>query len=181
MINPQALTITTSIALLLASFQTLPTLAQPVKTVEFYCGRTNDIYPATMLAVKGSEPRTIVVWRKKYGKMSPLQRCQAISPRFQAALERDEFDLLGYGINPQTGQGLICATKYGKNQCDVKHMLFAVNNQQAAEEIVRGLYDSIRRTGNPIYQSSSNESIDMKELIDSLALAKPLPQKKPLQ
>lgn len=179
MINSQALTITTSIALFLVSFQALPTHAQPTKNIEFYCGRTNDIYPATMLAVRGSEPRTIVVWRNKFGKMSPQQRCEGISRRFQAALERRELDLLGYGIDRQTGQGLICATKYGENQCDVKHMLFAVRNQQAAQEIVRGLYDSIRRTGNPIYQSSSNESIDMKELID--ALTKPLPQQKPLQ
>ncbi len=167
--NPQASVITTSIVLLLASFPAAPSLAQSAKKVEFYCGRTNDIYPATMLAVRGNEPRTIVVWRNKFGKMSPQQRCETISRQFQVALDRGNLNFLVPGIDRQTGHGLICAVKSRENQCDAKQMLFALRNQQDAQEIVRGLYDSIRRTGNPIYQSSSNESIDIKELVDSLA------------
>ena len=107
-------------------------------------------------------------WRKKFGKMSPQQRCETISLRFQAALERGNLNFLTAGIDRQTGYGLICAVKSQKNQCDTKQMLFALNNQQDAKEIIDGLYDSIRRTGNPIYQSSSSESIDIKELIDSV-------------
>ena len=56
--NPKASILATSIVLLLASLPTAPSLAQAPKKVEFYCGRTNDIYPATMLAVRGSEART---------------------------------------------------------------------------------------------------------------------------
>ena len=168
--NSQASVIATSIVLLLASLQTLPSLAQAAKKVEFYCGRTNDIYPATMLAVRGNEPRTIVVWRNKFGKMSPQQRCEITSRRFKAAfVDRADLAFLIPGIDRQTGHGLICAVKSGENQCDSKQMLFALSNQQDAQEIVRGLYDSIRRTGNPIYQSSSSESIDIKELIEALA------------
>lgn len=155
--------------MLFASFQSAPSLAQSPKKVEFYCGRTNDIYPATMLAVKGNEPRTIVVWRNKFGKMSPKQRCEITSRRFQAAfVERTDLAFLIPGIDRQTGHGLICAVKSSGNQCDAKQMLFATRDQQDAQEIVRGLYDSIRRTGNPVYQSSSSDSIDIKELIDSL-------------
>jgi hypothetical protein len=167
--NPQASVIATSIVLLLTSLQTPSSLAQTPKKVEFYCGRTNDIYPATMLAVRGSEARTIVVWRNKFGKMSPKQMCEIASRRFQAAfVDRTDLAFLIPGIDRQTGQGLICAVKSGENQCDSKQMLFALSNQQDAQEIVRGLYDSIRRTGNPIYQSSSSDSIDIKELIDSI-------------
>jgi Circadian oscillating protein COP23 len=172
--NPKASVIATSIVLLLASLQAAPTLSQSPKKVEFYCGRTNDIYPATMLAVRGSEARTIVVWRNKFGKMSPKQRCEITSRRFQAAfVDRTDLAFLIPGIDRQTGHGLICAVKSGENQCDAKQMLFALRNQQEAQEIVRGLYDSIRRTGNPIYQSSSSDSIDIKELID--LSAKPFP------
>ena len=167
--NPKASILATSIVLLLASLPTAPSLAQAPKKVEFYCGRTNDIYPATMLAVRGSEPRTIVVWRHKFGKMSPQQRCEIASHRFQAAfVERNDLAFIIPGIDRQTGYGLICAVKSSSNQCDPQQMLFPLRNQQDAQEIVRGLYDSIRRTGNPIYQSSSSESIDIKELIDSL-------------
>lgn len=167
--NPKAFVIATSIVLLLTSLQAPPSRAQTPKQVEFYCGRTNDIYPATMLAVRGSEARTIVVWRKKFGKMSPQQRCETISRRFQAAfVKRNDLPFLNSGIDRQTGHGLICAVKSAANQCDAEHMLFTLSNQQDAQEVVRGLYDSIRRTGNPLYQSSSSESIDIKELIDSL-------------
>jgi hypothetical protein len=168
--NPKASIIATSIVLILTSLETPSSLAQTPKKFEFYCGRTNDIYPATMLAARGSEPRTIVVWRNKFGKMSPQQRCETISRRFQAAfVDRHDLAFIIPGIDRQTGHGLICAVKSGENQCDAKQMLFALKNQQDAQEIVRGLYDSIRRTGNPIYQSSSSDSIDIKELIDSLA------------
>jgi hypothetical protein len=168
--NPKSSVIVTFLALVLisAGVSTAPNLAQSAKKVEFFCGRTNDIYPATMLAIRGNDPRTIVVWKNTFGQMSPQQRCDTISPRFQKALERHGLDLLIAGLDRKTGQGLICAIKYGEKKCDLQHMLFAVNNQQNAQEIIHGLYDSIRRTGNPIVQSSSGESIDVQELINSM-------------
>jgi Circadian oscillating protein COP23 len=172
MMNFKSSVIVTSLALCLisAGLSMVPTFAQPSKKVEFYCGRTNDVFPATMLAVEGIEPWTIVVWRNSFESMSPKQRCESVSSKFQSALKGKELERLGYGVNRQNGQGLICATKHGENKCDLKHMLFAVSNQKAAQEIVSDLYGILRKnTGNPVRQSSSNESIDIQELIGAMS------------
>ncbi len=172
MINPKLIINFTVAAGLLVPAISWPvsTVAQGAKKVEFYCGRTNDVHPATMLSVRGGEQRTIVVWKNKLGKMSPKQRCEAASLRFQAAYEKRSLDRLVAGVDSKTGQGLICATKYQDKQCnsDPKRMLFATNTQQDAQAIVQSLYDSIRRVSNPVSQSSSSTSIDLRELIKSV-------------
>jgi Circadian oscillating protein COP23 len=148
----------------------LPALAQTEK-VAFYCGRTTDgsLNPATILGVSGrrsDEHKTIVIWRKTIDKITPEQRCEMVTKRFQSAWNKGEFNHLVAGINSKTGQGLICAVRERNGSCDLTKMLFSVKNQQSAREIVQGLYDSLQKTGNPTYQSSSSESIDMKELIN---------------
>ena len=163
---------TSLVLLIISAYLESPLLAQPEK-VKFYCGRTNDdrVDPATTLAIsgrKGGEHRTIVVWRNKVGRMTPEERCFDITKKFQLAWDRGSFNHLVPGINRKTGQGLICAVKEKNGPCDSNQSLFAVNNLQQANEITQELNDSIRKNGNPTYQSSSNESIDMKELIDSI-------------
>jgi Circadian oscillating protein COP23 len=168
--NPKSAKIATFCILCLSSLVTTPSLAQP-KKMEFYCSRTNDMYPATMLGVSGRDPLTIVVWKNKFGNMSPKQRCETISPLFQKALRSGDFNRLVSGVDRKTGQGLICASKkYGENQCDSKRMLFAVNSQQDAKDIIRDLYQSMSsRVSNPVSQSSSSESIDLQELVNSMS------------
>jgi hypothetical protein len=164
-----AVSILTPLAILTATFSAL---AQPQK-VAFYCGRTTDgnLNPATIVGTKGrkgEEHRVIVIWRQKAGKMTPEHRCELVSKRFQTAWDRGNFNHLVSGIDRQSGRGSICAVSKSNSTCDGESILFTVNNQKEAREIVTGLYESIRQTGNPLYQSSSNESIDMRELIDSI-------------
>jgi Circadian oscillating protein COP23 len=159
-----------SLCLISAGLSIAPTSSQPSKKVEFYCSRTSSVDPVTMLVVEGTEPWTIIVWKNSFGQMSPKQRCESVSNKFQAALEGKELERLGYGVNRQNGQGLICAMKYAENKCDLKHMLFAVKNKQIAQEIVGDLYGILRKnTGTPPRQSSSNESINIQELIDAMS------------
>ena len=147
-------------------------LAQSQK-VAFYCGRTTDgnLDPATIVGTKGrkgDEHRVIVIWRQKVSNITPAQRCEIVSKRFQSAWEKGNFNHLVSGMDRKSGRGLICAVSKSNSICDADKMLFTVNSQKDAQEIVTGLYESIRRTGNPNYQSSSHESIDMQELIDSI-------------
>jgi Circadian oscillating protein COP23 len=153
-------------------FQTAPTLAQ-TERVAFYCGRTQDgnLYPATMIGVSGreKEPWTIMAWRKKLGNLPPQKRCEIVSRRFQMAWDRGNFNQLASGIDRKSGQGIICAMKDRHSLCDSNQMLFTLDNHQDAREVVQRLYDSMRKTGNPQYQSSAGDSIDMKELINSIS------------
>jgi Circadian oscillating protein COP23 len=170
MMNLKSSTILTSVVLCLigAGLPPVPTtLAQ--ETVEFYCGRTENQEPATVLGVRGKPKfRTVVIWRKSFGQISAEKRCRIISDRFEEGRKNKQFDLLIAGRDKTTGQGLICAIKHGEKICDSKHLLFSVNNQAEAKEIVQGLYSSMRKNGKPVPQSSSSESIDIQELIDSI-------------
>jgi hypothetical protein len=148
------------------------TLAQQKVKVSFFCGRTNDsnLDPVTMMGVSSKrEHQPIVVWRNELGNMTPEQRCEKVFPKFQSAWDRGDLQHIVAGTDRSSGRGLICAVRNRDTNCDSSKMLFAINNRQKASEIIQVLYASMRKSGKPIYQSSSEESIDMKELIDSMA------------
>jgi Circadian oscillating protein COP23 len=147
------------------------TLAQQKVKVSFFCGRTNDsnLDPVTMMGVSSKrEHQPIVVWRNELGNMTPEQRCEQVFPKFQSAWDRGDLQHIVAGTDRSSGRGLICAVRSRNTICDKSQMLFAVNNKQKASEIIQVLYATMRKSGKPVYQSSSDESIDMKELINSM-------------
>jgi Circadian oscillating protein COP23 len=174
--NIRSSIIGTSISLLMIStcLQALPSLAQP-KKVGFYCALSQDdnLTPVTMVGVgdsgNGGEHWKLVLWKNNYENMTPRERCERVSRRFQDAWDRHTFNHLMIGVDQKTGRGLICAVGSLSTTCNSKHVLFYVNNQQTAKSIIDELSKSLRKTaGKPIPQSGSNESIDMQELIDSM-------------
>jgi hypothetical protein len=163
-----------SIGLLITTiyFDKSAIIAQPTVKVSFFCGRTNDgnLDPVTMMGVSSKrEHQPIVVWRNELGNMSPEQRCEKTFAKFQSAWDRGNLQYITAGTDRSSGRGLICAVRSRDTDCDSSQVLFAVNNRQKAGEIIEVLYASMRKSGRPLYQSSSEESIDMKELIDSMA------------
>ncbi len=171
LVKPLLLTIALSTTI---TYLIVPTnIAQASRAkVAFFCSRTNDgnLDPVTMMGVSGKkEHQPIVIWKNELGSQAPEQRCQTAFSRFQIAWDRGDFQNLVTGIDRKTGQGLICAVKTRDAKCEPSQVLFAVNNEQKAREITKQLYINMRRgQGIPVYQSSSQESIDMQELIDSM-------------
>jgi Circadian oscillating protein COP23 len=125
------------------------TLAQ-VKKARFYCDviQINDVsYPATRLEISnrtGQEPSTIVVWKSAFANMSPKQRCEMVSSRFQSAWDRGDLKRLVAGIDRKTGQGLICAVSNRDSKCDLKHTLFAVQDKRKAQDITFTLHQILQ-------------------------------------
>jgi hypothetical protein len=167
--------VTTSILgsiLILVSYSTPAVFSR--SQVVFYCGRTQDgnLDPATLMGVRGIrgvEHRTIVVWRENTGSMTPLQRCEIVSRRFQQAWDRGNFQKLVPGVDRRTGSGLICAVSGSNDPCQLNRVLFTVKTERDAKEITERLRGTMNNnSGTPIYQSSTAESIDMQELIDSI-------------
>jgi Circadian oscillating protein COP23 len=173
--NIRSSIIGSSISLLMIStcLQALPSLAQP-KKVGFYCSLSQDdnLTPVTMVGVgggNGGEHWKLVEWKNNYENMTPRERCKQVSDRFQYAWDHHTFNHLTIGVDRKTGRGLICAVGSLSTTCNSKYVLFYVNNQQTAKSIIDELSKSLRKTaGKPISQSSSNESIDMQELINYL-------------
>ncbi|WP_310487706.1 COP23 domain-containing protein [Chamaesiphon sp. VAR_69_metabat_338] len=163
-----------SVALVAPTIATFPTLAQS-QHVGFYCGFTQKLEPATMIAIEGNDrgDRSIVVWRHKLNNLSPKQRCDLAAQRFQAAWNRGNFNYLVPGIDNTNGQGLICAVSAKSDVCQTKNMLFAVENAREAQNVSTRLLENMKRPGvgggTVIYQSSSAQAIDMKDLINSFS------------
>ncbi|PSB55079.1 COP23 domain-containing protein [Chamaesiphon polymorphus] len=164
----------------IASLPLQPTLAQPQHLdVAFYCGRVQiqdsgerKMMPATVVQVKGTEgERTLVVWKNGFKNMSPLERCETVSKRFQAAWQRGDFKKFAPQSNNKNGLGILCALSFQGKACTEKDILFTVKNANEANKIVADLYQSLQNAtvGRPIYQSSSSQSIDMQELINGIS------------
>jgi Circadian oscillating protein COP23 len=154
--------------------QPLPTFAQS-QHVGFYCGFTQKLEPAMMIAIEGNDrgDRSIVVWRHKLNNLSPKQRCDRAAQRFQAAWNRGNFNYLVPGVDNTNGQGLICAVSTKSDACQSKNMLFEVENAREAQNVSARLLENMKRPGvgggSVIYQSSSAQAIDMKDLVNSFS------------
>jgi Circadian oscillating protein COP23 len=160
------------IALLIvtATLPSSPTLAQS-QQVAFYCGRTTQNEFATLVQVKGKEgTTTIVVWKDKSENRSPQQRCDASSRRFQAAWDRGGFNHLVSKLNNKIGRASICAVSSPEKACEENNILFTLKNAKEGENMLNGLRKVMKGTvSQPIYQSNSEISIDMQELIKSIS------------
>jgi hypothetical protein len=160
------------IALLIISTAVMssPTLAQSSK-VEFFCGRTTQNEPATVVQRQGIEATlTIVVWKNGFGNMPAKKRCEIVSEKFQTAWNRGNFKKLVPKLERNSGQGILCALLTEKQVCQEKDILFRVNNSAKADSIVADLFQAMSsKVSRPIYQSSSAQSIDMGDLINSIS------------
>jgi hypothetical protein len=161
-------------AIIASLLQSLPTFAQS-QHIGFYCGFTQKLEPATMIAIEGNDrgDRSIVVWRHKLNNLTPKQRCDRAAQKFQAAWNRGNFNYLVPGVDNTNGQGLICAVSAKSDLCQSKNMLFEVENAREAQNVSVRLLENMKRpgigSGSVIYQSSSAQAIEMKDLINSIS------------
>ena len=102
--------------------------------------------------------------------MTNQQRCETVSKRFQLAWDRGTFDKLIVGIDKKSGLGLVCAVSYAETQCTRSHLLFTLSMGSDAEEIRDRLRNTLSGPGKgaPLPQSSGENEIDMRLLIDRL-------------
>jgi hypothetical protein len=171
-IGRSALTIVTGSCLATA----LPVAASPqliadnsTPTVQFYCGKATDpssrsTLPATLVKVSGYEEEPVfIIWKSEaFPKFTPQQRCEIVSPKIQAALQQGR-NLIGAGIDKETGLGIVCAVANAKQACDRNNMLFTLKSYQNAETTVQEISSMMAGTiTQPGYQNSG-KLLDLRE------------------
>lgn len=167
-----ALTIVTGSCLTTA----LPAVANPqliadnsTPTIEFYCGKAKDltsqsILPATVVKVSGSEEEPVfIIWKSEaFGKFTPQQRCETVSPKVQAAIQQGR-NFVRAGIDKQNGYGIICAVANEEQACDRSTMLFTLKSYQNAETTIAGIVNFLNGNSvGPEIQSAGNV-IDLRK------------------
>ena len=149
------------------------TLAQGKEVIDFYCGRTQNDQPATIVRIHGkSREISIIVWKDLKG-VTARKRCETVSNRFQTAWNQGNFNYLRAGTDERNGTGLICATREADRICDRNHVLLSLSNARQSQETIERLQGLLSGAiGGPIHQSSGGTaSIDMQDLIKALSIS----------
>ena len=143
-------------------------IAQNTPTIQFYCGKAADPssksnLPATLVKVSGvSEEPVLIIWKSEAFKTTPQQRCKTVSPKFQAALQQGR-NYLTAGIDKNSGLGIVCAIADAEQPCDRTNMLFTLKSYQDAGTTIEELSSVLSgEAGGPIYQSSGNRVVDLR-------------------
>jgi Circadian oscillating protein COP23 len=143
-------------------------IAQTSPTIQFYCGRAADPssksnLPATVAKVSGySEEPVLIIWKSEAFKFTPQQRCETVSPKFQAALQQGR-NYITAGIDKKSGLGMICAMSNAEQPCDRTNMLFTLKSYQDASTTIEQLSSVLAGTASsPLYQSSGNQVVDLR-------------------
>lgn len=166
-----------TLAIMTGSFLTIavPEGASPqsvqnnTSTIQFYCGKAQDLssrstLPATVVKVSGSqEEPVLIIWKSEaFAKFTPQQRCETVSPKFQAALQQGR-NYLSTGIDQKSGIGIICAVANAEQACDRNTMLFTLKSYQDADTTVQQILEMLTGTiDQPTYQSSGKQMPDLR-------------------
>jgi hypothetical protein len=143
-------------------------IAQNAPKVQFYCGKAADRssksnLPATLAKVSGvTEEPVLIIWKSEAFKTTPQQRCETVSPKFQAALQQGR-NYVTAGIDKKSGMGMICAISNVEQACDRTRMLFTLKSYQDAGTTIEELSSVLAGTASmPQYQSGGNRVIDLR-------------------
>jgi hypothetical protein len=130
----------------------------------FYCGQAQDptskkMLPATLMETQGeSESQVIVIWKSEFFKeFSPQQRCQIVSPKFQAAYTAGRGYLIS-GVSER--QGIVCLVANENDECNKSTMIFTLKSYQDANKVIEDLALSASGQSNrPDTQKGSRQKI----------------------
>jgi hypothetical protein len=132
--------------------------------VRIYCGEAKDptsskMLPAT-LASNGDddEPKVIIIWKSEFfgTNYTPKQRCQVVSPKFQAAYQQGR-TFLTAGVD-NTGYGIICGTSSENEACNPSNMLYTLKSYQNAALTIERLNQQARGVNEGINVESSGRN-----------------------
>ena len=140
-----------------------PTVAQTEG--KFYCGQSYDTIsrkniPATLMSNPNRvKPIVVILWKSEYfGKeFNPSQRCQRVSPKFQAAYVGGYFEYLKVGYERKLP--IVCAVRTEQEPCTKAGMLFTLkpsrNTQSQLDALMGNIESGEAGAGiNNMYQIS---------------------------
>jgi Circadian oscillating protein COP23 len=142
---------------------------EQTQTEGFYCGKSYDPLskqdiPTTLVSSPNREkPLAVVIWKSEYfPKFAPQQRCDIVSPKFQAAYTAGKLEYLVTGTHKVTGSQIVCGVANKDESCDSDAtMLFTLKPYTDGTSVLRQLVGNIQsgEAGPNLYQSSGNREV----------------------
>lgn len=130
--------------------------AQTDTKVEFICKasydqQTSQSLPTTFVWYQGQK-RALIRWEKQLGGKTPLERCTAITKRFQEAYDNGSLSFLTNGT--LNNQSVICTAKQYGGNCVT--LLMTLRPQDNSLEILDSLANALSGRGvGPVRHSSA--------------------------
>ncbi|MGI8501432.1 MAG: COP23 domain-containing protein [Hassallia sp.] len=127
----------------------------------FYCGKSNSV-PTTFVRTQDGKNLPIIRWiTTSLGskELTPVQRCQQVSWRFQKSYDNGTLRYIKAGI--LNAQPVICATAQKNAACTDRNLLFTLKRGSDPNATARQLFD--RRAlaaGNATNQLGGDTSND---------------------
>ncbi len=121
---------------------TVTSTTSPTTSTKFYCGMSNG-QPATLLSsIRGIRP--LIIWEKPdhFSGLSPEQRCEEVSARFQRFYDNGSLNYLIAGW--VWGVPVLCAASERNNSCSSTNMLIPLPRGTDAKSVLEKLLDSGR-------------------------------------
>jgi Circadian oscillating protein COP23 len=149
-----------------------PALAQEQDQIEgkFYCGKSYDPVgkqniPTTLLSSSNREkPLAVILWKSEhFGKnFTPNQRCNIVSPKFQAAYTSGKLEYLVTGTHKATGAQIVCGVANQNESCDSNlNLLFTLKPYTEGTSVLKQLVGNIQsgEADTGIVQGSGNREV----------------------
>lgn len=144
-------------------------------SANFYCGQSYDPtsktnIPTTLVAIPGrKEPLALITWKSEYfAQYTPQERCNKISPKFQATYASGKLNYLMSGTSRKTGQAIICGVETETEVCENDaNMLFTLKPYSNGTLVLSQLMGILTGdSNNPIYQNSGGiEKVNVRALL----------------
>ncbi len=143
---------------------TTATINQPSYAVSatFYCGQNQDGVPVTFARTQDGKNVPMIRWLDKNyfsQKLTPQQRCQEVSQRFQRNFDNGTLRYIKAGM--LSGQPVVCAAAKKTDPCTHSTLLFTLKRDSDPNATARRLfYSSDSANANGIEEVGGDRSKD---------------------
>jgi hypothetical protein len=136
--------------------------------MKFFCEESKGI-PTTFARREDGRKMPIIRWVSSYSFLTPLQRCQEVSRRFQKSYDNGTLKTIITGtINEQS---VICAVVSTNDACTNATVLFTLKRGDNGKTVLERLLDRRGLAGSVIQNQSSDNSqvyIDFETYLSNL-------------
>ena len=139
------------------------------QTNTYFCDKSKDGVPTTFARTAAGDKIQIIRWERKriVGNLTPQERCQKVSSKFQKASEAGVLNYLTTGV--KNHQKVLCAAqRYGETSCYFDLYTIVEKDDNTVNKVIENLQELGFGVGGPVIQSSDGSSpifIDMYRLL----------------
>ncbi len=165
-----SLTLTYVAVCSLAMLVTTTTAPQPsyASKPKFSCAKSKDV-PVTFASREDGRNVPMIRWVSSFSSLTPLQRCQQVSERFQKNFDNGTLKTIITGtVNKQS---VVCAVVSTNDACTMSNVLFTLKPGANAKDVVKRLFDRRALASGEIQNQSKDDTqiyIDFDAYLNNL-------------